>query len=416
VAWTRRALALLGEAAPLRRFDLLARLERMADATGDRAEQGLRQAEMDSLLQRHPDDACLARLLVAQSILADHRGDLPASEQLARQANEAALRCHAAEPAAESHCQLAWVLHRRRQFEAATAQIDSGLQCAARVEEASNRAKVEGQLLVLSAKVSISVCRFDEARVALTAALARGELLGAARLQLNSLSGLVDIAASLGHWQDSRAWAERMHAVASATGLRIAAAWAMGAIGRSAARLGHDKAAIGRYEDALANIRAVGERRMELHMLQALLPLHLGLGDVEMASRLCGQARALLVAAPDPLGASAVEAHWARCELLQGRPESALATVNAVLDRLGSELAGEDPAVTIHCRWLCQQVLEALGDERAALLLDALHANVQVSAANLTDPADRERLIQALDDFRGIVAAYALRGGQATAG
>jgi Mg/Co/Ni transporter MgtE len=56
-------------------------------------------------------------------------------------------------------------------------------------------------------------------------------------------------------------------------------------------------------------------------------------------------------------------------------------------------------------RWRCQQVLAALGDARAAALLQQLQADVQARALELTDAADRDRLIQARPDFRAIVSA-----------
>ena len=43
-------------------------------------------------------------------------------------------------------------------------------------------------------------------------------------------------------------------------------------------------------------------------------------------------------------------------------------------------------------------------------MLEQLHADVQAHAAKLTDASDRERLIQALPDFRGVVAAFSRRG------
>ena len=55
-------------------------------------------------------------------------------------------------------------------------------------------------------------------------------------------------------------------------------------------------------------------------------------------------------------------------------------------------------------------MLHAVGDARAAPLLDQLFAEVHASAADLTGPEDRDRLIQTLTDFRGIVAAYQRRG------
>ena len=59
-------------------------------------------------------------------------------------------------------------------------------------------------------------------------------------------------------------------------------------------------------------------------------------------------------------------------------------------------------------RW---QALAAVGDPRAAPMLAQLFSDVHVRATELTDASDRDRLIQALPVFRGIVAAQGARSG-----
>jgi hypothetical protein len=98
-----------------------------------------------------------------------------------------------------------------------------------------------------------------------------------------------------------------------------------------------------------------------------------------------------------------------------GQPAVALLKVNAALERLLSDLADRPAGQTIGMRWCCHQVLAALGDERAGPLLAQLHADVQATAAERTDAADRERLIQAIPTFRDTMAAYAARVGQGSA-
>ena len=89
--------------------------------------------------------------------------------------------------------------------------------------------------------------------------------------------------------------------------------------------------------------------------------------------------------------------------------------LNATLNRLQQELA-ECPAIkTLATRWTCQAVLETLGGEhaqRAGLLLEQLYTDVQARATAVTDADDHGRLIQAIPDFRDIVAAYQQRTGQ----
>jgi HEAT repeat protein len=102
------------------------------------------------------------------------------------------------------------------------------------------------------------------------------------------------------------------------------------------------------------------------------------------------------------LPARASRAGW----LQSGQPAAALSKVNALLEQLRGGLADRPVNETIGLRWRCQQVLDALGDERAAALLERLHADVLATAAERTDAADRNRPIQAIPTFRDIVAAW----------
>jgi hypothetical protein len=126
------------------------------------------------------------------------------------------------------------------------------------------------------------------------------------------------------------------------------------------------------------------------------------------------QAQAVYSALDDPngLGMAAVDA--AACALQLGQPAVALLKVNAVLERLRSDLADHPAGQTIGLRWCCHHVLVALGDERSDPLLEQLHADVHATVAARTDAGDRERLIQAIPSFRDIVAAYGQRGAQGT--
>jgi hypothetical protein len=115
----------------------------------------------------------------------------------------------------------------------------------------------------------------------------------------------------------------------------------------------------------------------------------------------------------DPLEACITTGYAAWCELDLGLHDAARSTVNGLLERLAADArpAHED----IEPRWACQQVLSALGDARAAPMLEQLFADVQASAAEMTDAADRDRLIQASPIYRDIVATYSARGDQDSA-
>jgi hypothetical protein len=133
-------------------------------------------------------------------------------------------------------------------------------------------------------------------------------------------------------------------------------------------------------------------------------------GDTATALQWLVQTQALCRDLQDLVGQCRAAALEAACDLRLGQPDSALSKVGSLLDLLGTDLAGRAAHETIRLRWICQQVFEALGDERAQPMLKQLHTDVQVCAAALTDAADCERLTQAQTDFRDIVAAFALSG------
>ncbi|MDP2004422.1 MAG: adenylate/guanylate cyclase domain-containing protein [Rubrivivax sp.] len=418
-AHCQRALSLLGESEPMRRVDLLNRLQRIAETVGDRPGQDTLLVEMHSLLERHPDDHRQARLLYSMAILAERRSDAAACERLARQCFDLAERCGAAHSAAMGQAHLAWLHIARHDYPTAASHIESGLSWAARIESDATRAEIEGTLLTLSGMVSMDTGQLHEAGRTLAAVLARGEALGKPRLQLGALASLATLAGILGRWEEVARWGEQAHALARAVGSPRDIAAGQLRLAEAAEALDDCVAAVRWHEDRLIVLRAIADRRMEAITLRFLARLHLAQGKAQKALACCAQSLALHQALEEELEACGVEAIAALCEVRQGRPAEALARVNATLGRLQQALA-ECPAIeTLPARWTCQQVLEALGgehDQRAGPLLEQLHADVQARATAVTDAADRDRLIQAIPDFRDIVAAYGRRRGPAFAG
>ena len=405
VAWLRRAVALLGDADPGRRFDLLYRVQVIADTVGDRAEQDAVHAELGDLLARHPDEAREARLLFSQALLADRRGDIAASERHSLQAVAVAERCNAAGVMSGAQGNLAALHFARQDVLGARRHLEIGLQWAGRIEASAPRADREAQLLTVSAMVSMLICRFDEARTALTAVLARGEELAMPRLQLGAMNLLALVASTLGHWDESATWGGRMGALAQSVGAQPDLAESRMRQALAAHALGDLTAALHWHEQNLVTLRTTGDRRTEALTLHCRGTLLLALGDAAAALTSCTQALALHQTLAFTVEACEVAATCARCEDRLGQREAALATVNAQLDRLSGELADRPAHETIDLRWTCQQVLTALGDARAVPLLEQLSTDVRARAAELTDEADRDRLIQALPVFRDVVAA-----------
>ncbi len=410
VSGLRRALALLGEAEPLRRVDLLSLLAMIADTMGDRSAQHASHQEIAALLERHPDDARHARLWFSKALLADRRGDAAASEPLARQAFVLAERSGAAQWAAMAQGQLSWLHLARHDYPGAVRHFEAGLPWAGKIEAELTRAETEAQLLTLSAMVSMQRCRLDEASRTLRAVLSRGETLGTPRLQLGAMDNLAVVAGYLGQWDEVSAWGKRIRALADSIGSRADFAIGQLRLAVAAEALGDLAAAKRWHGHSLVIYRAIANRRMEAITLRFLAGLHLKQGDAQAALQCCAQSQTLHQALEEALEACEVAATAALCEMRLGQPDLALAGLNQTLDRLRRELADCPANETIPLRWTCLQVLEALADERAAPMLEQLHADVQARATEVTDAADRDRLIQALPTFRAVVAAQARRG------
>ena len=415
VAWLRRALALMGESESMRRCDLLSLLGTVADVMGNRSTQAELHLETEALLERYPDDARRAELWFTKALLADRHGDSAESEQLARQSFELAERCGAARWAAMAQGQLAWRHMTRQDYAGASRHIATGLPWAGRIEAAHVRAETEAQLLTLSGMVSILLCRLDEASRTLTAVLSRGESLDKPRLQLGALSNLALVASSLGRWDEVTTWGERACALAHAIGSRSDVAFGQQLLAEAAKALGDTTAALRWHEKNLDIDRTTGDRRMEAITLRFLAGLHLERGAASTALQCCAESLTLHLTLAELLEHCEVQAIAALCAIRLGRSAEALSRLNAALDRLQRE-AAECPAnETIALRWTCHQVLVALDDQRAGPMLEQLFADVQSRAAEVTDTADRSRLIQAIPTFRAIVAAPGRQGEPAAA-
>ena len=404
VSWLRRALVLLGDLAPTRRFALLDRLGEMASTVGDKQGEDAVHAEVAALLALHPDDARQAQLWFDMALLAGRRSDLAAAERLSWQSIALAERCGAAMWAAMARGNLAYRYLDRQDCARAGEHLEIALQWAGRIAPETDRAITEAKLLTISAMVSEDLNRFDDARTILHSVLSRGVLLGSPRLQLSAIDNLANIAGTLGRWEERAGLAGLLELAVSIGALpRVATThyhW-----GLAAENLGDPAMAIRCYEDALASARATGNRRIEAAALAQLGAVHLACQEPVEALQWLDQAQVLYGALDDSNGLGVAVAHAAQCALQLGQPAAARLKVDTVLERLGSDLAARPASQTIGLRWCCHQVLAALGDERAGPLLAQLHVDVQATAADRTDAGDRERLIQAIPSFRDIVAA-----------
>ncbi len=406
-AFLRRAQVLLGESEPRRRLDLLDRVTNIADFVGDRTQQAAAIEDRAALLERHPDDTGLASLRFARALLADRLSDAAASERLAREAFEMAERCGAAMIATLAQGQLAMLQRARETPLQVIAHLEIGLTWAARIEPAPARAHAEAQLLTLMGLASAQLGRFDEARTTLMAVLSRGEALGLPRLQLGALGTLAETGIRRGSWNEVADWAERMRSLAHAVGNARGEGDADACLAQVAEGRGDAAEAIRWRLQALAIYRAIGNKRMEALNLLRLGAAHLDAGDAASALPCLGQAQELYQGLDEPVEAGTADALAAQCQCRIGQANAARQAIDAVLKRFGADFLGRPAHDTLDLRWCCLQVLEALGDDRAAGLLERLHHDMMVRAAALAPETDRERLIDALPIFRQIKAAHA---------
>ena len=409
MSWLRRARVLLGESEPLRQVDLLNRLQNVADRAGDRSSQDLAHSEMAALLQRQPDDARQARLWFSMALLSERRSDSLASERYARQAYELAALCGAAMTAAKSQGLLAYQLNVQSDYLGATKHVQTGLGWAVKIENDTDRANTEIQLLTLSGMLAYQLCRFDEARTTLQAALLRAQAHDATFLQLAALDNLAVAADLQGRWDEVADWAERMRALAQSVGAPLHLGRAQHLVAVAAEGRGDMAAAVHWHEQALTVFSKIGYRRMEAMTIKRLGESHLELGQTDAALQFSVQAQVAYQGLALPIEACEAWACAALCQARLGQLEAARSAADQVLEQLAGELADSPADETIGLRWTCCQVLQALGDARADPLLEQLFTDVHARVAVATNAADRERLIQAIAVFRRVVAACSSR-------
>lgn len=376
---------------------------------GDRSMHDALHVEMAALLGRHPDDTRQAELWFSMGLLATRRGEAVESERHTLRAWELAERCGAAKTAAMSQGQLGRLKRVALDIHGAQEHLKTALLWAGRIDVDDGRAKTESKLLLVSAMTLSELCQFDEARKTALAVLSHAELLGAPRLQLGALDALVSIASPLGRWDEMKRVAERALARAEAIGAEERVVLAQSHLADVAWALDDHETAMRWHEQLLPNARATGDRRVEVSSLQ-----HLGLiqheqGDTHTALPWHVQAQALYEALDDQNGARAAAAWATLCETLLDQQDAALSTVGQLLELLDGDPAEHPAHETIGWRWPCQQALAGWGDARAGPMLERLFADVHARATEMTDTTDRQRLIQALPVFRGIVAAHAQR-------
>ena len=413
-AWLRRALTLLGEDDPPRRFALLGRAESLAYGTGDLVTQERCLAEIATLLDHHPDETRRARWTYDMATLADRRGDTAAFERLSRQACALAESAGAARTAALAHGLLAWLHLARHQHDEAAAHVAAGQHWVARSEADAERGTIEAQLLLGSGRIEMARCRFDAASAAMHELEQRSRALGVPGLRLGALHALCTAAAMRGRWDEATEAAERMRALAVEMARQPPEAHALQALAEAAHARGDGPTAATWCAQSLALFRQVEQPREQAKLMRLQATLQLERGDIAEALDTLLATQSLHARLDEAMAveSGSTDALVAWCRLQLGQTDEARRDADAVLAVFGIEGRGHPPHDTLELRWRCLQVLDALDDARAPALLDRLHHDVLERAAMLGEGDERKRVIDALPIFREVVAAHARRHGR----
>jgi class 3 adenylate cyclase/tetratricopeptide (TPR) repeat protein len=247
--------------------------------------------------------------------------------------------------------------------------------------------------------------RYARARACHEGSLAIARQVGDRRgegLVLNSL-GL--LAANLGDYATAWDNCEKSLGIFQEIGDRMLVTNAHTNLGSFAVEQGRFGEAERHYRSALDLARETARQPDVAFALDGLGWARLGLGQIKDARAFFQQA----VATWQALGESHHLVHsqsgLARVALAQGEPLRAVALVDEILDFLNAHsLAGSGEPFSVHLT--CVQVLQAVQDSRAAVVLEQAFAKLQEQAARISDDAMRRAFLHDVPDHRQLADAY----------
>ena len=407
-----RALALTeGDADPetLRlRFRLLAVRERALDMQGRRAEHRADVEALEALAEQIDDDRLRADAAKRHSSYAMRTADRHGQVEAARRA-------------------LAWArragdmdLELRAQNLLASGLSDLGDVATARTLAleglAATRAhglrRVEGSFLNTLALIAV---RLDDLTGHLEMGRQQWQLFrdmgdvpaqAVARLHLGiSLLGAGEQAQSRQHLEEGLR-------LARAADDRVMEPYAQTYLAMIALREGDPESAMTLAQAAFETSLAVQNIDTQITSLFQIAAIERARGRTDAAAAAFERAHGIAVANDEALRFDAA-AGIAREALARGDAAAAMRALEEVLAHLaeGGVLDGTESRQRI--RLTCYEVLSAVGDPRAAAMLDTAHAMLQKQAEALADAALRENFLHNVPEHREIAAAWAARAAMA---
>ena len=215
------------------------------------------------------------------------------------------------------------------------------------------------------------------------------------------------IASVLGDFALSEVHHRQALALGRQAGWRLTEASAHFNLGQCALERGDIAAALACADAAFELARQIEERTIMARSFLLRADASEAAGDVSAALVAFEEARTrfeAIDAAPHVAIKSALIAEHCR---LAGDLTRAAVEVSRVLDALAGGMSLDGTGEEMRVRHLCVKVLRATDDARAAPQLEALHADLQATAARIADAATRLAFLDNVQAHREIVAAWA---------
>ena len=409
-AYITRALALPELNDVARRFRALDVQAELADTAGDRRLQGSALAEQAVLAEASGDDALRAESLCNRALLADRLGDQVTAVALAQPSVRLAEQVGLAHVASVAHGELAWVNFVRGESDVALGHARESLRwggLVARSIDPPPRPVHEIQACVMLSFIHQNRFEFQAARVALQHALPLARATGDLRMQSLLQQSLGVIASVLGDFGLSEVHHRQALALGRQAGWRLTEATAHFNLGQCALARADIAAALACADDAFELARQIEERTIMARSFLLRADACEAAGDPPAALAALDAARTrfeAIDAAPHVAITSALIAEHCR---LTGDLTRAQAEVNRVLLALAGGVSLDGTGEEMRVRHLCVKVLQATGDARATPQLEALHADLQATAARISDAATRLAFLENVAAHREIDAAWA---------
>ena len=398
----RRSLANLAANDVPSRFAMLRLLDRVLDVQGRRAEQRTLHDEMELLAPAGEISHSRAALLVCRALLADRLGDFTTARQRAIETIEVAEAVGAWPQAARGYGEWAYVSAHFGEHAMAREKAALALQCARKSDEVLAVA----QALAIGAHVEGASQNNAKAAALTLEAIALAREHGHRRLEGLLQGNLGGILHLLGDEVGARAHQLEGLRIARELGNRSMEGNSLCTLSEIMLALGEAAKALELAHQAVAITTSLNDRHFRAMSLLALGEAQRVMGDPASASESFNLARSLFEEAAVPGATWQAAAHLSELALSRDKLDVALGHLaQLVASPADNEVLDSAPQPQ-RIRLTCYRVLAANGDARAASWLAAAHTALQMQAAQLNEPAMRERFLQGVAHHREILAAW----------